>query len=49
MKKYVITVARGFGAGGKQIAYQLAKEIGIECYESRILSLAAEYSGCDEK
>ncbi len=49
MKHYVITVARGFGSGGKQIAMQLAKELGIECYEHRILALASQYSGYDER
>ena len=31
MKNYIITIARGFGSGGKQIALQLGKELGIEC------------------
>ncbi|MDD3217658.1 MAG: cytidylate kinase-like family protein [Lachnospiraceae bacterium] len=49
MNNYVITIARGFGTGGKEIASALAKELGIECYENRILTLASEYSGYDEK
>lgn len=49
MDNYIITVARGFGSGGKQIASQLAKELGIQCYESRLLTLASEFSGYDEK
>ena len=49
MENYIITFARGFGSGGKQIANKLAQELGIECYESRILTLAAEYSGYSEK
>ena len=44
---FVITIARGFGSGGKQIASQLAKDLGIHCYENRILTLAAEKSGYD--
>ena len=48
-KNFVVTFARGFGSGGKQIASMLADELGIECYENRILTLAAEYSGYDEK
>lgn len=44
---YVITIARGFGTGGKEIASRLAKELGIHCYENRILSLASEMSGLD--
>ncbi len=49
MKKYVITVARGFGSGGKQIAMRLAEKLGIECYENRILSMASQYSGLGEE
>lgn len=49
MKNYIITIARGYGSGGKQIAMQLAKELGIECYEHRILALASKYSGYDEQ
>lgn len=47
MKNYVITIARGYGSGGKQIALQLGRELGIECYEHRILALASEYSNID--
>lgn len=47
MGNYVITIARGYGSGGKQIALKLAKELGIECYEHRILALASEYSNID--
>ncbi|MDD3794866.1 MAG: cytidylate kinase-like family protein [Lachnospiraceae bacterium] len=45
MKNYIFTIARGFGSGGKQIGMQLANELGIECYEHRILALASQYSG----
>lgn len=31
MKNYVITVARGFGSGGKEIAGKLAAELNIPC------------------
>ena len=40
MKRFVVTFARGFGSGGKEIASLLAKELGIHCYENRILTLA---------
>lgn len=48
MKNYVITVARGFGSGGKEIAAKLAQKLEIHCYENRILTLAAKKSGLDE-
>ena len=49
MENYVITFARGFGTGGKEIASKLAKELGVHCYENRILTLASQLSGLDEK
>ena len=48
MEKFVVTFARGFGTGGKVIASQLAKELGIHCYENRILTLASQMSVLDE-
>lgn len=48
MDNFVITFARGFGTGGKEIASRLAKELGIHCYENRILTLASQMSGLDE-
>lgn len=46
---FVITVARGFGSGGKEIASKLAHDLGIHCYENRILTLASQMSGLDEQ
>lgn len=44
-KTFVITVARGFGSGGKEISLKLAEKLGIPCYYSQILEMASEYSG----
>ena len=49
MENYVITLARGFGSGGKEIASKLANDLGIPCYENRILTLASQLSGLDEE
>lgn len=48
MKNYVITIARGFGSGGKEVASKLADRLGIPCYERQILTLASRESGIDE-
>ena len=48
MDNYVITIARGFGSGGKDIGTRLSKELGIPCYERQILTMASEKSGIDE-
>jgi len=48
MENYVITIARGFGSGGKQVGLALSRDLGIPCYESQILALASEYSGINK-
>lgn len=48
MMNYVITIARGFGSGGKEIATKLAQELQIPCYERQILTMASQMSGIDE-
>ena len=48
MDNYVITVARGFGSGGKDIATRLGAKLGIPCYERQILTMASDESGIDE-
>lgn len=48
MKNYVITIARGFGSGGKEIAQKLSERLGISWYERQILKFASEKSGITE-
>ena len=48
-RPFTVTFARGFGTGGKAIASRLAKELGIHCYENRILTLASQLSGLDHE
>lgn len=47
-KNYVITIARGFGSGGKEIATKIGEKLGIPVYEKQILEMASEYSGLSE-
>ena len=49
MDNYVITIARGFGSGGKEIGTRLAKELGIPCYERQLRDMASEYSGINKR
>ena len=46
-ENFVITIARGFGSGGKEIGHAVAKVLGIKCYEHSILTLASRLSGVD--
>ena len=43
--KHIITVARQFGSGGKEIAKALADELGIDFYDKELISMAAKESG----
>ena len=48
MKNFVITIARGYGSGGRSIGRLLAKELNISFYNREILRLASEKSGINE-
>ncbi len=43
--KYVITISRQYGSGGRFIARELAKRLGIAFYDQDLLTLASEESG----
>lgn len=49
MENYVITIARGYGSGGKTIGKMLAAELGISCYDREIMRLASDDSGINEE
>lgn len=48
-KKYVITIARQYGSGGKTIGQMLAKELGIHYYDRELMKLASDESGISEQ
>ncbi len=37
-----ITITRQYGSGGKEVANIVAKKLGINCYDRKIVHLAAE-------
>ncbi len=43
--KYVITIGRQFGSGGRAIAQKLAKKLSIPFYDKELISIAAKESG----
>lgn len=49
MKKYVITIGREFGSGGKEIAQKLAERLGIKYYDKDLVTLAAKKRGISEE
>ena len=48
MKNFVITIARGYGSGGRSIGRMLARELNVSFYNREILRLASEKSGINE-
>ncbi len=45
MTDKIITIGREYGSGGRDIGKELAKRMGVECYDSRLLLMAAEKNG----
>ena len=45
MNKFVYTIGREFGSGGKDIGTALANRLGIKCYDKELLKEAARESG----
>lgn len=47
-KKFVITIGREYGSGGREIGRLLAEKLGIKCYDKELLTLASKSSGLSE-
>lgn len=45
MSRKIITITRQYGSGGREIGEKLAKSLGVEFYDNKLLELAAEHSG----
>lgn len=49
MKKFIITIGRSYGSGGRMVGQKIAEDLGIKCYNSELLIEAAKESGlCKE-
>lgn len=49
MKKFIITIGRQYGSGGRMIGLKIAEDLGVKCYNSELLIEAAKESGlCQE-
>ncbi|SHI23612.1 Cytidylate kinase [Sporobacter termitidis DSM 10068] len=49
MDKFIITISREFGSGGRLIGEKLAARLGVEFYDKSIIQMAAERSGLSYK
>ncbi len=48
-KKFVVTIARQYGSGGRTVGEMLAKELGVHYYDRELLKLASDDSGINER
>lgn len=44
---YVITIGRETGSGGGFIGHEVARRLGIECYDKRLIEMACREGGVD--
>jgi len=49
MKNRIITISRQFGSGGRSIGKEVAKQLGIPCYDQELIAMAAKESGFSEE
>lgn len=47
-EKIIITIARQFGSGGREIGQNLAERLGISFYDKELITRAAKESGIDQ-
>ena len=45
MEKYILTIGRQLGSGGRQIGEQLASRLGIAFYDKEIIQITSQESG----
>ena len=48
MSRLVITIARGYGSGGRTMGRLLAEELGIHYYDRELVRMASDKSGVSE-
>lgn len=49
MDNFVITIARGYGSGGRTIGKMLAERLGVHYYDRELMRLASDESGINEE
>ncbi len=47
--KFIITISRQYGSGGRLIAKKVAEKLGIDYYDKDLIRMAAKESGMSEK
>ena len=47
MDRFIVTIGRQFGSGGRSIGQKLAQKLGVSFYDKELISIAAKESGMD--
>ena len=47
-KKFIVTIARGYGSGGRTIGKMLADSLGVKFYDKDLIRMASDVSGINE-
>ena len=45
MKKKIVTISRQYGSGGRYMGENLAKAMGVPCYDEKLIDMVAKESG----
>ncbi len=48
MDKFIVTIARGYGSGGRTIGKMLADKLGVKFYDKDLIRMASDVSGINE-
>lgn len=48
MDKFIVTIARGFGSGGRTIGKMLSDKLGVKFYDKDLIRMASDVSGINE-
>lgn len=48
MEKFIVTIARGFGSGGRTIGKMLSERLGVKFYDKDLIRIASDVSGINE-
>ena len=45
MKRFILTIGREYGTGGRNTGIKIAELLGVKCYDSELITMAATKSG----
>ena len=45
MKNYIVTIARQYGSGGREVGQRLSEIMGYKFYDKNLITMAAQRSG----